>query len=152
MTDNITEKRNSGAIGVVKAIADLFKSNATEVIDHKGEAVGGPWQSREIGVSLPDGRKVRVKAFKFLKEDDISITVSNNELPPGRPMYHMRPSYRVDIIGGEAAKSYAGTIGFSTGHPAVDQRGNVISDNWTETENDPEEIISILKNGKPFRP
>jgi hypothetical protein len=152
MIDNHTEKQTGRAADVVRQIANLFSSNPTEVVDYKGKAVGGPFQSRKIGISLPDGKKVIINAFKFLNEDDISITVSNKDLRPLDPMYHMRPSYRVDIKGGEAAKSYADTIGFSTGQPTVDRHGNIISDNWTETENSPEEIISILKNGIPFRP
>lgn len=152
MSDSLTEKKSGGALGVVRVVANLFKSNPTEVIDRDGEAVGGFWQAREVGVALPNGERVRVNAFKFLNEDAISITVTDYNLPPGEPMHRRRPSYRVDIMGGEAAEKYSGSIGFATGNASVDRHGSVISDNWAGTENAPEEIISILKNGKPFRP
>ncbi len=152
MADSIAEKRAGRALGVVRAVFELFESNPIEVIDRNGEAVGGFWQAREVGLALPNGKRVRVNAFKFLNEDTISITVADFNLLPGEPTYNSRPSYRVDIIVGKAAEKYSGSIGFATGHASVDWHGNVISDNWAETENDPEEIISILKSGKSFRP
>lgn len=151
-----SKSKKTGAHGVLGAILGLFKSNPDKVTEDDGVVVGGPYQSREVGVKLPNGKKLCVRQFSWRDKQDTSFTVSDHNLPPGTPMHKSRPSYRVDIKGGEAASSYEDSIGFATSDPALvftDADGHkvIISDNWAETESDPDEVRQLLKQGKLFR-
>ncbi len=111
-----------------------------------------PRKSWQTYGETPIGKKLTVSISSLILEMEIEIRVSDGDLRPGEPMYNGEFGYRASVFAGEAAGSYEKSIGFGTSNPSFvfDNHDTkvVISDNWTETITNPEEIIRLLSDAK----
>jgi hypothetical protein len=84
----------------------------------------------------------------LLNEEDIQIAIFDANLAPGTPRSESF-SYRVNILGGDVAEKYKGSIGYSFAEKVFEKAEKdgsplIVSDNWSETNLSPEDVLKLL--------